>query len=387
MIERRPTRRVMVGNVPIGGAAPVAVQSMCSTDTRDIDATMAQINALEAAGCEIVRIAVPTKESGEAFGEIRRQTTMPLVADIHFDYRMALLAIERGADKIRINPGNIINVDGMRAVHIAVDAAKERGIPIRVGVNAGSIEQKLLDKYGYPTPEAACESAVNHVRLLEDMNFNDMTVSVKFSDVPQMVEAYRLLSQKIDYPLHLGVTEAGAGMPAYIKSALGIGTLLAEGIGDTIRVSLTTADKTDEVTAGFEILKALEIRSKGPMLTSCPSCGRAQVDLPSLALQVSDALKGVTKEIKVAVMGCAVNGPGEAADADIAVVGGKGVGMLYIKGKPERRVPEDKVIEILMEEIAAWEPPAEGVTSHPGAARVAVGVSEVMPLIPKSRMS
>src|SRR6266516_3436453 len=246
MIERRPSRQVMVGNVPVGGGAPIAVQSMCSTDTKDVDTTMAQVNALEQAGCEILRIAVPTKESGEGFGEIRKMTTLPLVADIHFDYRMALLAIEKGADKIRINPVNIINADGMRAVRIAVDAAKDRGIPIRVGVNAGSIEQKLLDKYGYPTPEAACESAVNHVHLLEDMGFDDLVVSVKFSDVPQMVAAY---------PLHLGVTEAGASMPAYIKSALGIGTLLAEGIGDTIRVSLTTADKTDEVVAGFEILK------------------------------------------------------------------------------------------------------------------------------------
>lgn len=356
MIERRPTRQVMIGNVPVGGEAPIAVQSMCSTDTRDIDATVAQINALEQAGCEIVRVAVPTREAGEAFGEIRRQTILPLVADIHFDYRMALLAIEKGADKIRINPGNIINADGMRAVRIAVDAAKERGIPIRVGVNAGSIEQKLLEKYGYPTPEAACESAVNHVRLLEDMGFGDIVVSVKFSDVPRMVEAYRLLSEQIDYPLHLGVTEAGASLPAYVKSALGIGALLSEGIGDTIRVSLTTEDKTDEVLAGFEILKALEIRSKGPLLTACPSCGRAQVDLPSLALQVSEALKGVEKEVRVAVMGCAVNGPGEAAQADIAVVGGRGVGMLYIKGKPTRRVPEDQVIPALLEEIAAWEP-------------------------------
>jgi (E)-4-hydroxy-3-methylbut-2-enyl-diphosphate synthase len=338
---------------------------MCSTDTRDIDATMRQVNALEKAGCEILRIAVPTKESGEAFGEIRAQTTLPLVADIHFDYRMALLAIEKGADKIRINPGNIINADGMRAVRIAVDAAKDRGIPIRIGVNAGSIEQKLLDKYGYPTPEAACESAINHVHLLEDMGFEDLVVSVKFSDVPQMVAAYRLLSKQIDYPLHLGVTEAGASMPAYIKSALGIGTLLAEGIGDTLRVSLTTADKTDEVVAGFEILKALEIRSKGPLLTSCPSCGRAQVDLPALGLQVAEALKHIDKPVKVAVMGCAVNGPGEAADADIAVVGGRGVGMIYIKGKPARRVPEAGVIAALLEEIEVWEP-SDGDAERPG---------------------
>lgn len=356
MIQRRPTKQVMIGNVPVGGNAPIAVQSMCSTDTRDVDATMAQVTALESAGCEILRIAVPHKEAAEGFAEVRRQTTIPLVADIHFDYRMALLAIEKGADKIRINPGNIINADGMRAVRIAVDAAKDRGIPIRIGVNAGSIEHPLLEKYGYPTPEAACESAVNHVRLLEDMGFDDLVVSVKFSDVPQMVAAYRLLSQRIDYPLHLGVTEAGPGMPAYIKSSLGIGSLLAEGVGDTIRVSLTTADKTDEVVAGFEILKALEIRSKGPLLTSCPSCGRAEVDLPALGLQVSEALKRVTKPVKVAVMGCAVNGPGEAADADIAVVGGKGVGMIYIRGKPARRVPESEVIAALLEEIERWEP-------------------------------
>src|SRR2546427_632747 len=359
MIERRPSRQVMVGNVAVGGDAPVAVQSMCSTDKKNVDATMAQVRALEDAGCEILRIAVPTKESGEGFAEIRTQTTLPLVADIHFDYRMALLAIEKGADKIRINPGNIINADGMRAVRIAVDAAKDRGIPIRVGVNAGSIEQKLLDKYGYPTPEAACESAVNHVHLLEDMGFEDIVVSVKFSDVPRMVEAYRLLGKEIEHPLHLGVTESGASMPAHIKSALGIGMLLAEGIGDTLRVSLTTADKTDEVVAGFEILKALEIRSKGPLLTSCPSCGRAQVDLPTLGLQVSEALKRVQKPVRVAVMGCAVNGPGEAADADIAVVGGRGVGMIYIKGKPGRRVPEADIIPALLEEIEAWEPSGE----------------------------
>ena len=356
---------MMIGNVPVGGEAPIAVQSMCSTDTRDIDTTMAQVNALERAGCEILRIAVPTKEAGEAFGEIRAQTTLPLVADIHFDYRMALLAIEKGADKIRINPGNIINADGMRAVRIAVDAAKDRGIPIRIGVNAGSIEQKLLDKYGYPTPEAACESAVNHVHLVEDMGFDNLVVSVKFSDVPQMVAAYRLLAKQIDYPLHLGVTEAGPGMAAYIKSALGIGMLLAEGIGDTLRVSLTTADKPDEVVAGFEILKALEIRSKGPLLTACPSCGRAQVDLPALGLQVAEALKNIDKPVKVAVMGCAVNGPGEAADADIAVVGGRGVGMIYIKGKPARRVPEAQVIAALLEEIEAWEP-LTAAAPHPG---------------------
>jgi len=365
MIDRQPTKQVMIGNVPVGGGAPIAVQSMCSTDTRNIDATMAQVHALEEAGCEILRIAVPTKESGLAFGEIRTQTTLPLVADIHFDYRMALLAIEQGADKIRINPGNIINADGMQAVRIAVDAATERGIPIRVGVNAGSIEKKLLERYGYPTPEAACESAVNHVHLLEDMGFDDILVSVKFSDVPRMVEAYRLLAKKIDYPLHLGVTEAGASMPAYVKSAMGIGMLLAEGIGDTIRVSLTTADKTDEVVAGFEILKALEIRSKGPLLTACPSCGRAEVDLPTLGLQVAEALKRIDKPVKVAVMGCAVNGPGEAADADIAVVGGRGVGMLYIKGKPARRVAEHEMITALLEEIEAWQPEDAHRAGHP----------------------
>lgn len=379
MIERRPTKQVMIGNVPVGGAAPIAVQSMCSTDTRQVDATMAQINALEAAGCEIVRLAVPHKEAAEGFGEIRSQTPLPLVADIHFDYRMALLAIEKGADKIRINPGNIINADGVRAVRIAVDAAKERGIPIRVGVNAGSIEHKLLEKYGYPTPEAACESALNHVHLLEDMGFEDIVVSVKFSDVPRMVEAYRLLSQRIDYPLHLGVTEAGAAMPAYIKSALGVGTLLAEGIGDTLRVSLTTGDKTDEVIAGFEILKALEIRTKGPLLTACPSCGRAEVDLPALGLQVSEALKRVDKPVRVAVMGCAVNGPGEAAGADIAVVGGRGVGMIYIKGKPTRRVPEDQVIAALLEEIEAWEPSAPGPQPGPVALMGSVAPSGPRP--------
>jgi (E)-4-hydroxy-3-methylbut-2-enyl-diphosphate synthase len=360
MIERRRTRQVRIGSVPVGGDAPVAVQSMCDTDTKDVEATVAQIQALEEAGCEIIRVAAPTKEAAQAIGRIKPRIRIPLVADIHFDYLLALEAIAQGADKIRINPGNILYRDGMAGVKQVVDACRDAGIPIRVGVNAGSIDKRLLDKYGYPSPEAAVESATGYVRLLEELDFHDIVISVKFSDVPQMVQAYRLLSAQVDYPLHLGVTESGTAWSGAIKSAVGIGTLLYDGIGDTLRVSLNTPDKTDEVKTGFEILKSLEIRARGPVLTACPSCGRAEVDQVALANAVEKALEGQKKQLRVAVMGCVVNGPGEAAGSDLAVVGGKGVVMIYKHGRPIRRVKPDEAISVLLEEIERFEAPEDG---------------------------
>ncbi|MBX5493051.1 MAG: flavodoxin-dependent (E)-4-hydroxy-3-methylbut-2-enyl-diphosphate synthase [Chloroflexi bacterium] len=357
LLERRKTRQVRIGNVLVGGDAPIAVQSMCDTDTRDVEATVAQIHELEAAGCEIIRVAVPTMEAAKALSRIKARIHLPLVADIHFDYLLALEAIAQGADKIRINPGNILYRDGLAGVEKVVRACKDAGIPIRVGVNAGSIDKRLLDKYGYPTPEAAVESAVSYVRLLEELDFHDIVISVKFSDVPQMVRAYRLLAQQVDYPLHLGVTESGTSWSGAIKSAVGIGTLLYDGIGDTLRVSLNTKDKTEEVRVAYEILKSLEIRARGPVLTACPSCGRAEVDQVALASAVEKALEGVTKQVRVAVMGCVVNGPGEAAGADLAVVGGKGVVMIYKHGQPIRRVKPEDAIPVLLEEIARYEAP------------------------------
>ena len=350
MIERRPTRQVWIGNVPVGGDAPVAVQSMCDTDTKDVEATVAQIQALEEAGCEIIRVAAPTKEAAQAIGRIKSRIRIPLVADIHFDYLLALESIAQGADKIRINPGNILYRDGMEGVKQVVDACREARIPIRVGVNAGSIDKRLLDKYGYPTPEAAVESATGYVRLLEELDFHDIVISVKFSDVPQMVRAYRLLSQQVDYPLHLGVTESGTAWSGAIKSSIGIGTLLYDGIGDTLRVSLNTPDKTDEVKVGYEILKSLEIRAHGPVLTACPSCGRAEVDQVALATSVEKALEGVKKELRVAVMGCVVNGPGEAEGADIAIFAGDRRGIIYVQGKVVANIPEEQILEKLRKE-------------------------------------
>ena len=350
-MERRRTRQVSIGGVTVGGDAPIRVQSMCSTDTSDVRATVDQILKLEDAGCEIIRVAVPDRQAAAALPAIKRQIHIPLVADIHFDYELALAAIDAGVDKVRLNPGNVLVKAGWKGVEAVVAAAKERHVPIRIGVNSGSIESSLLKKYGYPTPEAAVESAMQHVELLEKLDFHDIIISVKFSDVPRMLAAYRLLSQATDYPLHLGVTESGTVWNGTIKSSVGIGTLLAEGIGDTIRVSLTTPDKTDEVKVGYEILKSLEIRARGPVLTSCPTCGRTEVDLLKLTSRVEEALAGIKTELHVAVMGCVVNGPGEAAEADIAVVGGKGVVILYTKGKLLRRVPESEAITALMEEI------------------------------------
>ena len=339
-MSQRKTRQVSVGGVTVGGDAPVRVQSMCSTDTSDVQATVDQILRLEEAGCEIIRVAVPDKAAANAVPSIKSRIHIPLVADIHFNYELALQAIDAGVDKVRVNPGNILVKHGWKGVEAVVSAAKERGIPIRIGVNSGSIEASLLQKYGYPTPEAAVESAMNHVKLFEEMGFFDTVISVKFSDVPRTIAAYRLLSQKTDYPLHLGVTESGTSWAGTIKSAIGLGTLLADGVGDTLRVSLTTSDKAEEVRVAYEILKSLEIRARGPVLTSCPTCGRTEVDLLKLATEVEKVLEQVKTEMHVAVMGCVVNGPGEAAEADLAVVGGKGFVVLYRKGKLSRRVPE-----------------------------------------------
>ncbi|CBE69541.1 MAG: flavodoxin-dependent (E)-4-hydroxy-3-methylbut-2-enyl-diphosphate synthase [Candidatus Methylomirabilis oxygeniifera] len=347
MIERRKTRQIQVGAVKIGGETPVSVQSMTKTDTRDVRATVDQIWALEVAGCDIVRIGVPEKEAAEKLWEIRKQIRIPLIADIHFDYRLALIALEQGVDGLRLNPGNI--GDRSRVEEI-VKAATERKIPIRIGVNAGSLEKDLLARDGGPTPKGMVESALRHIRILEDLNYPEMKVSLKASDPLMMIEAYRLLAEKIEYPLHLGVTEAGTPGVGTIRSAVGIGTLLAEGIGDTIRVSLS-ADPVEEIKAGVEILKSLGLRRGGLTLVACPSCARADIDLVPLAQEVERRLAGITKEIHVAVMGCEVNGPGEARGADIGVAGGKGIGWIFRKGEAARKVKESEIVDALVEEV------------------------------------
>ncbi len=345
--NRRKTKKVRVGNVFIGGDAPVTVQSMTSTDTRNAEATIEQIKRLEEAGCEIVRIAVPDAEAAAAVVQIRKSVKIPLVADIHFDYRLALECIKNGVDKVRINPGNIGSIDRVRQV---VEAARERDIPIRIGVNSGSLEKHLLEKYGGVTAGAMVESALGHCRILEDLGYDNIVISLKASSVPMTIEAYRLMAEKSHYPLHLGVTEAGTFFSGTVKSAVGIGTLLAEGIGDTLRVSLT-GDPVEEVKVGKEILKALGQRDEGIDFISCPSCGRCRIDLVNIANMVEEKLKSVNKKLKVAVMGCAVNGPGEARDADIGIAGGIGEALLFKKGKVVRKIPEDRIVEELLEEI------------------------------------
>lgn len=344
---RRDTKRIKVGPVDIGGGAPVSVQSMTNTDTRDIAATVQQIEQLARAGCEIVRVAVPDREAAEALKGIKQQIPVPLIADIHFDYRLALLALENGVDGLRINPGNIGSAEKVKAV---VDKAKDRGIPIRIGVNAGSLEKELLARYGHPTPEAMVESALRHIDILEKLNFDLIKISLKASDVPLMLQAYRLLSQKVNYPLHVGVTEAGTVTSGTIKSCVGIGALLAEGIGDTIRVSLT-GHPIHEVRVGFAILKVLGLRQKGATLISCPTCGRCEINLIPIAEQVEAKLLEVDKPLKVAVMGCVVNGPGEAREADIGIAGGKGVGLLFKKGEVIRKVKEEELVQVLLDEL------------------------------------
>lgn len=340
-------REVRIGNVKIGGNHPVAIQSMCNTDTRDAKATIAQIRRLEDAGCEIVRVAVPDMAAAQAVAEIKKGIRIPLVVDIHFDYRLALECMKNGADKVRINPGNIGSRDRVKAV---VDMAKEREIPIRIGVNGGSLDKRLLEKYGGVTADALVESALEHVAILDDLNFRDIVVSIKVSHVPTMLEAYRKFHQISDIPLHIGVTEAGTKRSGTIKSAVGIGALLSEGIGDTMRVSLT-ADPVEEIYTAYDILKVLGLRRQGAELVSCPTCGRTQLDLIPIAEEVERRLAGIQKPIRVAVMGCAVNGPGEARGADIGIAGGKGEGLIFKKGQILRKVPQERLVEELMKEI------------------------------------
>jgi len=345
----RISRQINIGQVKVGGGAPVTVQSMTKTDTRDVPATVAEIKKLEKAGCDIVRLAVPDMEAAQALGEIKKEVNIPIVSDIHFDYRLALEAIKQGVDGMRINPGNIGSKARIKAV---VDAVKERGIPIRIGVNSGSLEKEILRKYGSPTAEALAESAFRHVRILEDLDFRDIKISVKSTNVMRMIEAYRIIAAKTDYPLHLGVTEAGTIKMGTVKSAIGIGTLLAEGIGDTIRVSLT-GDPVEEIYVGIDILRSLGIRNNGIELISCPGCGRLEIDLMKLVRDVENRISNIDlpRPIKVAILGCVVNGPGEASEADIGIAGGRGKGMLYKDGKLVKSFREERLVDELVEEI------------------------------------
>jgi (E)-4-hydroxy-3-methylbut-2-enyl-diphosphate synthase len=347
MVERRATRQIHVGSIAVGGDAPVSVQSMTTTKTADVDATLAQVYALRGAGADIVRITCNEPEAAQGLAEIIPRSPVPIIADIHFQYRLALAALEAGVDGLRLNPGNIRKPEHIRAV---AKAAGERGVPIRIGVNAGSLDKDLLEKYGSPVPEALVESALDEVRLLEDAGFEDIKISVKHSNVPSMVESYRLLSERVDYPLHLGVTEAGPPPAGLIKSVAGIATLLLEGIGDTIRFSLT-ADPVEEAEAGRKLLEQLGLRERSGLdLIACPSCGRADVDVIDVASRAQEALEAEDLPIQVAVMGCVVNGPGEAREADIGIAAGKGKGHLFIKGQVVRVVPENEMVEALLDE-------------------------------------
>ncbi len=346
-MKRRKTRQVKVGNVYIGGEAEVVIQSMTNTDTKDVEKTIDQIKALYNAGCQVVRCAVLDEEAAESIKEITRLSPIPVVADIHFDYRLALKAIDNGVAALRINPGNIGSIDRVQKV---VEKAKEQNIPIRIGVNSGSLEKHLLEKYGRPTAEALVESALGHVKILEDLDFHDIVISIKSSNVNMMIDSYRLIAEKCDYPLHLGVTEAGTEFKGTIKSSIGIGTLLAEGIGDTIRVSLT-ADPVREIVVAKEILKSLGLRKDGLEFISCPTCGRTKIDLIGIAQEVEKRLEGIDKDIKVAVMGCVVNGPGEAREADIGIAGGRGEGIIFKKGQIIKKCKEEDLVNELMKEI------------------------------------
>ncbi len=341
------TKQLMVGSVPVGGGAPVTIQSMCNTRTDDVEATVGQILALEAAGCQLIRVAIPDQAAAEAVDRIKERIHIPLIADIHFNYKFALECAERGIDALRINPGNI---GGKRKVRAVAEICRQKGIPIRVGVNGGSLERELRTKYGGVTAEALAESAMGHVRLLNRFDFDDICISVKCSDVPLTMAAYRLLAKQTDYPLHLGVTEAGTPSMGMVKSAMGIGGLLCMGIGDTIRVTLT-ADPVEEVYAARKILKAAGLRKEGVNLIACPTCGRTRIDLIPLAEEVERRLADCGKDITVAVMGCAVNGPGEAAAADIGIAGGHGEGLLFRKGKTLYKVPQERLVDALMAEI------------------------------------
>jgi (E)-4-hydroxy-3-methylbut-2-enyl-diphosphate synthase len=346
-IKRKPTRQVRVGSVKIGGDAPISVQSMTNTQTQDVAATVAQIKRLEAAGCEIIRVAVPDETAAGAIKEIKKQIHIPLIADIHFDYKLAILSANAGADALRINPGNI---GGRQKIQTVVDCAKDHGIAIRIGVNAGSLEKDLIQKHGGVTVDALVESALNQVDLMASFDFTNFKLAIKSSSVPQSVDAYRQLSARTDFPLHVGITEAGGLFSGIVKSSLGIGMLLSEGIGDTLRVSLTR-DPVEEVRVGFEILKALGIRRRGPEIISCPTCGRCRIDLFSIAEAVETALLTHTAPIKVAIMGCVVNGPGEAREADVGIAGGRHQGVLFRKGRLVRKVPEKDMARVLIEEV------------------------------------
>ena len=346
-MSRANTRVVKIGDRVIGGGNPILIQSMTNTKTEDVEATVKQIQALTEAGCDIIRCAVPTMEAAKALSEIKKQISIPLVADIHFDYRLAIAAIENGADKIRINPGNIGDDDRVKAV---VDACQQKNIPIRIGVNGGSLEKHILAKYGAPVPEAMVESALYHVHLLEKFDFNNIVISIKNSNVPRMMEAYRQLSAVTDYPLHVGVTEAGTYQMGLLKSGMGIGGMLLEGIGDTIRVSLA-ADPEKEVEAGYNILRAVGFPVAGPEVITCPTCGRTQYPCTEIANEVERRLQGCKKSIKVAVMGCVVNGPGEAREADIGIAGGKGEAVLFVHGNPVKKLTGDNILDQFMEEI------------------------------------
>ncbi len=347
-ITRKKTREIRVGSVPVGGTAKISVQSMTNTDTRNAAATVEQIGRLENAGCEIIRVAVPDEDAARVLGQIRKSIKIPLIADIHFQHKLALIALEQGVEGLRLNPGNIGAKERVREV---ATEAKNRKVPIRIGVNGGSLEKELLARFGGPTPEALVESALGHVRILEDLNFNDIKISVKASGVEDTIAAYRLLSSRVDYPLHLGVTEAGTLLTGAIKSALGIGTLLQEGIGDTVRVSLT-ADPVKEVKAAYEILASLGLRKRPYVeIVSCPTCGRLQIDLEGLVNRLEKRLEGVRGPLKVAVMGCIVNGPGEASHADVGVAGGNGKGMIIRKGEVVKTCREDEIEDELMKQI------------------------------------
>ena len=344
---KKLTRQIRIGTILIGGGAPCSVQSMCSTDTRNIAATTQQITALSEAGCELVRCAVLDSDAAEALGMIKAGISIPLIADIHFDYKLALTALKKGVDGLRINPGNIGEKWKVQEV---VQAARERSVPIRIGVNAGSLEKELLEKFGHPTAEAMVESALRHVRILEELGYDQIKISIKASDVLKTIEAYRLLSQRVDYPLHIGITEAGTTFSGTIKSSVGLGILLSEGIGDTLRVSLT-GSPVDEIRVGYGILNALGLRQRGINLVSCPTCGRCQIDLVPVAEEVERRLQGVTKHLTVAIMGCVVNGPGEAREADVGVAGGKGEGLLFRHGEVIRKVPEKDLADALVAEV------------------------------------
>jgi (E)-4-hydroxy-3-methylbut-2-enyl-diphosphate synthase len=349
-INRKQTRQIAVGKVKIGGSAPIAVQSMTNTPTQDVSATVSQIKRLQAAGCEIVRVAVPDQEAAAAVAAIKARIDIPLIADIHFNHRLAIAAAQSGADGLRLNPGNIGSVQKIKAV---VACAKDFDIPIRIGVNSGSLEKDIIKKYNGVTPAGMVESGLRHVDLLRSLDFHQIKISLKASDVLRTVAAYRLLSAKTDLPLHVGITEAGALYPGIVKSALGIGMLLAEGIGDTIRVSLTR-DPVEEVRVGFEILKALGIRRRGPEIIACPTCGRCNIDLFDIVERVEKALMTTAEPLKIAIMGCVVNGPGEAREVDIGIAGGEGSGVLFRKGKVVKKFAQDKLVDVLLHEVREY---------------------------------